>query len=116
MTTYIISIDDIKEQIEGYSPERAGEFHVVSAKIADTEFGKIIKNSESKKVILLAGGSASGKTEFLHTYLHEEDAIIFDSTLSNPEGAKIKIEKAKKYGKKVEIYYTIEDIIKEVIS
>lgn len=33
-----ISIDDQKELIEGYSPDKAEEFHVTSAKMADKVF------------------------------------------------------------------------------
>lgn len=112
MLPYIISIDDFKEKIEGYSPERASEFHVASAKMADKEFGKVVKNHKIGKVIFLAGGSASGKTEYLHTYLLDEGAIIFDSTLSSPEGARIKIKKAKKYNKKIELHFVLPDDIK----
>ena len=96
MPPHIVSIDDLKEKIEGYSPEQASEFHVESAKMADAEFGKAVKNHKIDRVIFLGGGSASGKTEYLHTCLVDENAIIFDSTLSNPEGARIKIKKEKK--------------------
>lgn len=112
MPPHIISIDDFKEKIAGYSPERAAEFHTESAKMADADYSKAVKNHTIDKVILLAGGSASGKTEYLHTYLINEDAIIFDSTLSNPEGARIKIEKAKKYNKKIELHFVVPDDIK----
>lgn len=112
MPPYIISIDDFKEQIPGYTPEKASEFHRESAKMADKEFDRIIKQSNIGKVIFLAGGSASGKTEYLYTHLADETAIIYDSTFSHPEGAKIKIEKTRKYKKEIELHLVLPDDIK----
>lgn len=109
MPPCIISIDDFKEQIHGYTPEKAGEFHHESAKMADKEFDRIIKQTDIGKVIFLAGGSASGKTEYLRTILESENAIIFDSTLSTTTGARIKIRKAQKHGKMAEIHYILPD-------
>lgn len=116
MSPHIISIDDFKEKIGGYSPERASEFHAESAKLADIEFGGAVKNTANGKVIFLAGGSASGKTEYLHTHLVDEDAVIFDSTLSSQEGARIKIGKAKKYNKNIELHFVIPDDVKRAFT
>lgn len=112
----IISIDEIKESLEGYDPKKAGEFHYQSAKIADKMFQETVKNSKIKKVILLAGGSASGKTEFIYTYLSEESAIIFDSTLSTIEGAEIKIKLCRKYSKKIEVILIVPDNLQTVCA
>jgi len=38
----LISADDIKKEIEGYSPEKAGEFHEQSARLADKRFDQIL--------------------------------------------------------------------------
>jgi len=116
MLPHIISIDDFKEKIEGYSPQRASEFHIKSAKMADAEFSKAVKSQEIGKVIFLAGGSASGKTEYLHTYLVDENAIIFDSTFSSQEGGRIKIGKAKKHNKEIEVHFVMPDDIKRAFS
>ncbi|MBI2612103.1 hypothetical protein HYW54_05185 [Candidatus Gottesmanbacteria bacterium] len=61
----VISIDDFKRQIPGYDPKRAEEFHRQSAKMADKAFEKALKTSSYPKVLLVSGGSASGKTEFI---------------------------------------------------
>lgn len=100
----VIDIDELKKSIFGYDPNNAEEFHSESAKLADKEFEKTIKSSEFKEVILLSGGSASGKSEFLDAYLKDKDAIIYDSTLSSIEGVKIKTKLAKKFDKNVTIY------------
>lgn len=106
---YIISIDDFKKRIPGYNPAKAEEFHSQSAKIADKEFEKALKFSKYRRVILISGGSASGKTELIASQLFDEDAIIFDSTLSSEIGAKIKINKAQKAKKKIEVVAVIPD-------
>lgn len=108
----IISADEIKKQLSNYSPERAGEVHRESAKIADTEFEIALKEEKYKNVILLNGGTASGKTEFMSTQLIDEDSIIFDATQSTELGAKTKISKILKAGKTPIIYSVIPDDLK----
>jgi polynucleotide 5'-kinase involved in rRNA processing len=83
MPAKIINPDDCKEKIEGYDPARAEDFHRESAKMADKEYEKTLKNSDCKEVIFLCGGSASGKTEFVDSYLKNFDAIILDSTFAS---------------------------------
>ena len=74
----IISADEIKKQLPNYSPAKAEFFHHESAKRADKLFSHALKDSSFNKVILLSGGTASGKTEFLSTQLIDKDWIIFD--------------------------------------
>lgn len=105
----IISADELKKTIKGYSPDLAGQFHTQSAHLADQQFTQVIKESTYTKVILMSGGSASGKTEFMLTELVRKSAIIVDTTLPTVEGAKIKISKALKAKKKIEIYSVLPD-------
>jgi len=100
----LISIDDEKELIVGYNPENADNFYEQSAKIANKKFDTELKKikGQNKKVVLMCGGSASGKTEFIEKFCPTEnegeeiEGIIFDSTLSTTEGAKVKIDKILK--------------------
>ena len=108
----IISADEIKKQLPNYSPDKAESFHRESTKQADHLFTASLKESIYKQVILLSGGAASGKTEFLSTQLLQEDCIIFDATLSTSEGAKIKIKQILKAVKKPIIYAVIPDDLK----
>ena len=108
----IISADEIKKQLPNYSPDKAESFHRESTKQADHLFTASLKESIYKQVILLSGGAASGKTEFLSTQLLQEDCIIFDATLSTSEGAKIKMKQIFKAGKKPIIYAVIPDDLK----
>ena len=112
MASVIISIDESKYQIEGYVPSRAEEFHVRSARIADKRFKESLKNETSKKVVLMSGGSASGKTEFVSEYLKNFDGIVFDRTLSSIEGARVKIRNTRRKNKVPVIYAIWPDDIK----
>lgn len=105
----IVSADEIKKSLPNYSPEKAEEFHSVSAKQADKEFANLLKTSRLNKVVLLNGGSASGKTEFLMTQLEKHQYIIFDGTLQTSEGARIKIARILKADKKPIVYSVIPD-------
>ena len=108
----IISADEIKKKLKGYSPELAEKFHDKSAKMADQEFEKAVEAAPYKKVILVCGGSASGKSEFLATELINEESIIFDGTLSSEKRAEIKLKKIIKANKKPVIYAVIPDDLK----
>jgi hypothetical protein len=102
----VISADEIKKQLLNYSPDKAESFHSESAKQADKLFTSSLKHSPYKKVILLNGGAASGKTEFLSTQLNGKKCIIFDATLSTELGAEIKIKKIIE-AKKIPVIYTV---------
>lgn len=99
----LISADDLKETIPGYDPKKSHMVHVESARLADAQYDETIRTSEFNQVVLLSGGSASGKTEFMSEYLLDKPLIIVDGTLPTLEGAKIKIRKALKRGKRVKI-------------
>jgi hypothetical protein len=47
----------------------------------------------------MAGGAASGKTEFSVSFLMGEHQLIYDGTLKNFDGFKIKLKNIKRYAK-----------------
>jgi len=102
----VISADEIKKQLPNYSPYNAESFHRESARQADKLFTRTLKTSSYNKIILLNGGTASGKTEFLSTHLINEECIILDATLSTELGAKNKIRQIFK-ARKIPIIYTV---------
>lgn len=108
----IISADEIKKNLPDYSPEKAETFHKESAKLADKAFEVALKKNPYKEVILLSGGAASGKTEFLATQLIRKKCIIFDATLDTIERAKIKIRNTLGRKKKPIVYAVIPDDLK----
>lgn len=97
----IISIDELKKALPGYTPERADEFQAQSAKLADKLFEKELKSvkNEHLPIVLMCGGSASGKTEMIEKFLAEDfPGIVFDSTLSTLEGARNKLRAIRRSG------------------
>lgn len=97
----IISADEIKKELPNYRPDLAEAYHHESARKADQQFYEAIKNDSYQSVILLCGGSASGKTEFLVTHLKNKKSVVLDTTLATVEGARIKITKVLKLKKQI---------------
>lgn len=112
----IISADEIKKQLPNYSPDKAEDFHHESAKQADKQFTTVLKSSKFEEVVLLNGGTASGKTEFLSTHLINKECIVFDATLATELGAKNKIRQVIKAGKTPIIYTVIPDDLKRAFA
>lgn len=108
----IISADEIKKKLKGYTPRLAEQFHEKSATMADQEFEKAVETTPYKKIILVCGGSASGKSEFLATQLVNKKGVIFDGTLSSTERAEIKLKKIIKENKLPIIYAVVPDDLK----
>lgn len=104
---FIISADDLKKTLPGYSPEKSEQFHRESAHLADKQFEQALKTRPEKTVILMAGGTASGKSEYVSAYLKRRRVIILDGTLPTSEGAQIKLKKAVKASKAVEVHLVI---------
>ena len=105
----IISSDAIKESLPNYDPNHAELFHNESRIIADEGFLKALKESSFRNVILMCGGAASGKTEFLATQLKRKKCIIYDGTSSTKRRVEEKIDQILKAGKKPVIYAVIPD-------
>ena len=116
----IISIDELKKGLPNYSPKKADEFHLESAKLANMLFDEELKKIKNERIILMCGGSASGKTEFIEKFFIPNfsnfNGIIFDSTLSTAEGVKIKIKKIKKSGNKPEICLILPNNLKRAFA
>ncbi len=104
MKATIVSADELKKELSGYTPEHAEEFHTESARKADKKFDAALKCSEHPTVILMSGGPASGKTEFVSEYLLDKDVLVFDGILPTENGAKIKIDHIRKSKKVIKIY------------
>lgn len=103
MSAVIISADEIKKSLVDYDPTQSHLVHRQSTQLADKQFAETVKSSKYKTVVLLSGGSASGKTEFVSEYLVDQNLIIFDGTLPSFQGAKIKADLARRYKKEVVI-------------
>jgi hypothetical protein len=104
---YIISADELKKTLPGYSPNKSEAYHRESAKLADKQYAKAVKERSEPLVILMAGGTASGKSEYVSAYLENEDAIVLDGTLPSFDGANIKT--ALKTHKRVAIHCVLPE-------
>jgi len=114
MKALIIEVDAFKPKVPGYNPKRSWSCHGQSAMLADAAFKQALKNSLYKKVVLMCGGSASGKSEFVSSNLVNKGIIVYDGTLSSIEGARVKIRNSKRKRKKVEVNAIIPDNIVKV--
>ncbi|MDH3324864.1 MAG: zeta toxin family protein [Candidatus Peregrinibacteria bacterium] len=115
---FVISADEIKKYFPKYSPKTASEFHRESARLADKIFENTIKIIP-QKVIILGGGTASGKTEYLSQYLHvfgKAGGIFFDGTLPNFEGAQIKLKNVLKNKRELEIHFIFPKNLQEAFT
>ena len=112
----VISADEIKKTLPDYSPDKAEVFHTESARQADKLLTQALKEGTFKEVILLNGGTASGKTEFLSTHLMKKRAIIFDATLATQLGAQNKIRQIQKAKKTPVVYSVIPDDLRRAFK
>lgn len=95
----IIEVDEYKKKVAGYNPNKSEEFHLESAKLADKDFTDCLKSKKYKRIIFMAGGTASGKTEFASSYLIHKDQLVYDGTLKSFDGFKVKLQRIERYDK-----------------
>lgn len=95
----IIEVDEYKKKVPGYKPEKSEDFHRESARLADKDFVTCLRSQKYKRIIFMAGGAASGKSEFAHSYLTQKDQLVYDGTLKDFDGFKIKLQKIERYDK-----------------
>ena len=79
---FIVSADEIKKELTNYSPGRAEEFHRESAMKADKIFSKALKEPSYIGVILLNGGTASGKIPIIYSVIPDDLKRAFIAFLS----------------------------------
>jgi hypothetical protein len=101
---FVIAADEIKKTLPGYTPDQAEGFHEISAKLADKAYMQALKERPENTVILMSGGAASGKSEYVSVYLEGSQSIVLDGTLPTLEGARIKIRNAHKANKPLEVH------------
>lgn len=93
MIPMIIEVDEYKKRVLGYNPEKSEDFHRESARLADKDFVDCLRSRKYKRIIFMAGGTASGKSEFAYSYLTKKDQLVYDGTLKDFDGFKIKLKK-----------------------
>lgn len=74
-------------------------------------YERAVKELPEKTVMFTAGGTGSGKSDFVVAHLEDGfKGVIYDSTGWNYEGLNKQVEFAKENGKNVEVYGIIPDI------
>ncbi len=110
----IIEVDEYKTKVEGYNPDSSEDFHAESARLANSDFVAELKTHKYNKVILMAGGTASGKTEFCYTYIKDKKALVYDGTLKKIDNLIVKLQKIKRYAKYIDNVKVILVIPKDI--
>ncbi len=95
----IIEVDEYKKKVENYDANNSELVHSESGKLADADFKIFLQSRKYKRIIFMAGGTASGKTEFASQFLNKKDQLVYDGTLKSFEGFKVKLDKIKRYDK-----------------
>ena len=65
MKAKIVSADEIKKSFKGYNPRKASRYHQESARLADKKLDSLLRSESYRTVILMNGGTASGKTSIM---------------------------------------------------
>lgn len=116
MKAIIIDMDEIKKTFPGYSDKKPEKFHEESSKLSKEAFSAALSFSKYSKVLLMAGGSCSGKTEFISSELVDKEVIIFDGTLGSIGSTDKKIKEIIKNGKQVEVCAIIPESISDTFN
>lgn len=103
--------DDLKEY---FGHDYNDNNHAVYSQAAQSLYERALRESKSPDVVFLGGGPGSGKTELVAKQLIRNGykGILYDSNLSNQEGAQKQIEQAREAGKNVKIYGVLPNLAK----
>lgn len=98
----IIGADDLKDY---YGKDYNDKNHPIYSKAAFDLYQQALKENPDPTVRLTGGGPGSGKTELINNNISKDfKGTIYDSNLSNYDGAVKQIQAARDAGKNVEIY------------
>ena len=101
---HFLSADEIRESFPDYDPARADDFQKDAFFLTEKAHEIALKNDKTGVVKFTGGGSGSGKTEILVSFLKNEPGLLIETTLSKYDFNRGKILEARKAGKKVEIH------------
>lgn len=98
----VIGGDDLKDY---FGNDYNDNNHPIYSGASNILLDRALKTNKEKEAVFIGGGPGSGKSELIVNHLKEQGfkGVIYDSNLSNPEGAQKALELAKKYGKEVTI-------------
>jgi energy-coupling factor transporter ATP-binding protein EcfA2 len=106
---------------DGYAGYNAAAVQEPSSYLSKKAYTKLLKENPEEQVVLLAGGSGSGKTsavkglpEIAETM--KNSAAVVDSNLSSYESAVAKIKEAQSYGKIPVVDYVYRDPVDSLVE
>jgi hypothetical protein len=113
----IVSLDMARDLLPGYNGRNGIEYNVPARGLVESIFDDLLLQAAAnkrKRVLFTAGGPGSGKTGSLDAvqkngHRLKPHAIAYDSTLTEFDTAKSKIEKALHHKYKVEVYWVYRD-------
>jgi len=105
----IVSADDAKFIVPGFTPERSADYHEPASAFVKNYYKTLLANPTSTHlpVVFTAGGTGAGKSTALRGHLKgsEHYTAVYDGNMAGYDSAKGKIDAALKTGRKVEIAY-----------
>lgn len=113
----IVAGDEAKFVIPGFGPEMSSHYHEPASAVAKVKLDRLLADPATKDspVLLMAGGSGSGKTSGLQGLLKDKGqslddfAAVIDTNSNVLSSAETKIQQALQSGRKVDMVYVYRD-------
>lgn len=106
----IIGADDMKDY---FGNDYDIKNHPIYSESANNLFRRAVTESKNETVKFLAGGTGSGKSDFIVPSISEDfDGVVYDSTAWNPDGMLEQIAFVESHGKNAEVYGIIPNLEK----
>lgn len=113
----IVSGDEAKFIIPEFAPDKSVPYHEPASGFAKNHYKNLLADpaTQGEPVMIMAGGSGSGKTSALRDVMSQEGkhldgyAAVVDTNLTTLEGANSRIQAALETGRPVEINYVYRD-------
>lgn len=112
-STNIVAGDEAKYSMNGFNATMSGIFHEPASALAKVKYDQLLADptTSNKPVMLMAGGSGSGKTTGVKLTGHDlnDYAAVIDTNSNKLGSASNKINQALATGRPVEINYVYRD-------
>lgn len=106
----VIGADDLKDY---FGNDYDNKNHPIYSESASNLFKRAVIESPEDVVKFIAGGTGSGKSDFVVPDISEDfKGVVYDSTAWNPDGLLKQIDFVNEHGKKAEVYGIIPDLVR----
>lgn len=118
-TDNIVAGDDVKFIVPKFGPDKSTTYHEPASRFAKQHYDELLnrKDTVDKDVLIMAGGTGSGKTTALKGVIKnkgqtlDDFAAVIDTNLTTVNSAKSRIDPALESGRSVNIQYVYRDPI-----